>query len=99
MTILNQQLRETFLGPQMKCYFEKKLPGVSSAEIDVRVEETLKFPDIATYCHSNIPASGEIDDIWHYWILETRNTISFARRFRGESYTSFFKCLCQMWWH
>ena len=72
MTISNEQLRDAFLSAPMQCYFERKLPDVSSVEVGVRIEETLKFLNIATYCHGNIPVSQEIDDIWHLWILETR---------------------------
>jgi len=70
--ISNQKLRDTFLSRQMRCYFERKLPQVSSDEVMVRVEEALKFLNMAAHCHGNIPVSEEIDEIWHYWILETR---------------------------
>ncbi|HEX6679907.1 MAG TPA: hypothetical protein VF063_04605 [Gaiellaceae bacterium] len=72
MTISNQQLRDAYLSPQMECYFVRKMPDVSPAEVGVRIEEALKFLNIATYCHGSIPVTKEIDNIWHLWILETR---------------------------
>jgi hypothetical protein len=72
MTITNQQLRETFLTPAMQHYFARKLPHLSDAELNIRIEETLKFLAIAPQCSGSIPVSKEIDEIWHYWILQTQ---------------------------
>lgn len=99
MPITNQQLTGAFLNPQMKCYFEKKLSALSSAEVGVRVEETLKFLNMATYFHCNIPVSKEIDDIWHYWILETREYEILCsklqgRRFIHHSSNDYLACHC-----
>src|ERR1700712_1005280 len=71
MPISNQQLRQTFLSSPMRCYFERKLPEVTEAEVVVRIEETLKFLKMAVFCHGNIPVSQEMDDMCHLWILET----------------------------
>jgi hypothetical protein len=71
MIITNRQLRAKFLSPEMWHYFRRKLPGIPPREVKARVEECLKFLNMATYCRGNIPVSQEIDDIWHYWILET----------------------------
>jgi hypothetical protein len=83
VTISNQQLRDAYLSPQMECYFERKLSDVSAAEVGVRIEETLKFLNMATYCHGNIPVSQEIDDIWHYWILETNEYQKLCASLQG----------------
>jgi hypothetical protein len=87
VVISNQQLRTAFLSPQMKCYFEKKLPDVSSAELDVRIEEALKFLNMATYCRgSSVPVSQEIDDIWHLWILETKEYEKLCTLLQGREF-------------
>jgi hypothetical protein len=86
MTISNQQLQDTFLSAQMKYYFEKKLPDVPAAELDVRIEETLKFLNMATYCDGSIPVSQEIDDIWHYWILETKEYDRLCASLQGRRF-------------
>jgi len=69
--ITNQELRSTFLSPQMQFYFERKLAPLPPAEISVRIEEALKFLSLAPHFNGDIPVSKEIDEIWHYWILET----------------------------
>jgi hypothetical protein len=69
--ITNQQLRDAFLIPQMQFYFERKLAPLPPAEVSVRIEEALKFLSLASHCNGDIPVSKEIDEVWHYWILET----------------------------
>ncbi len=86
MKITNEQLRETFLSPQMRCYFEKKLAPLTGDEVLVRIEETLKFLNIATYFHCSIPVAKEIDTIWHYWILETREYQKLCSMLQGGQF-------------
>jgi|GEM_PF-1204671 len=86
MPISNQQLRDTFLTTQMQCYLEKKLPTLSREDLEVRIEETLKFLNMAIYCHGSIPVSQEIDDIWHFWILETREYNRLCRALHGRQF-------------
>jgi hypothetical protein len=86
MTITNQQLRAAFLNPAMRYYFEKKLAPISRAEVRVRVEEALKFLNMAAYCHGSIPVSKEIDEIWHYWILETQQYKKLCRALQGGKF-------------
>ena len=69
--ITREDLRSAFLSPQMIYYFHKKLAPLPSAEVDLRVEEALKFLNLAMYSPGAIPVSKEIDDVWHYWVLET----------------------------
>jgi hypothetical protein len=97
VAISNQQLRAAFLSPQMRCYFERKLPDVPPAEVGTRIEETLKFLNMAAYCEGGIPVSGEIDDIWHYWILQTREyaqlcSLLHGRRFIHHSSNIYAEC-------
>jgi hypothetical protein len=86
VAISNQELTEAFLSPQMRCYFERKLEHVPPHEVGVRVEETLKFLNIAAYCRGNIPVSQEIDDIWHLWILETREYQKLCASLQGGGF-------------
>jgi hypothetical protein len=53
-------------------YFRRKFPSLPELELHTRIEETLKFLAIAKYCSGAIPVSREIDDVWHYWILQTQ---------------------------
>lgn len=72
MNISNQQLRDVYLSEPMLHYFHKKLPQLTNVELLIRIEETLKFLAIANFCSGAIPVSREIDEIWHYWILQTQ---------------------------
>ena len=72
MTITGHQLRDTYLSPPMLHYFQKKFRQLPEAELRARIEETLKFLAISTYCTGAIPVSRDIDEIWHYWILQTQ---------------------------
>src|SRR5215203_6069345 len=47
--ITGQQLRDKFLSPAMKHYFDMKLAPLSSEEVDVRIEEALKFLNMAAH--------------------------------------------------
>jgi hypothetical protein len=69
--ITNQELRDAFLSPQMNFYFERKLAPLPSNEVGIRIEEALKYLNMAVHCSGEIPVSREIDDVWHYWIIET----------------------------
>jgi hypothetical protein len=86
VTISNLQLREAFLTPQLQCYFEKKLADVTAGEVLVRIEEALKFLNIAVYTRGSIPVTEEIDDIWHYWILQTREYEVLCESLQGRTF-------------
>lgn len=86
MAIANQQLRNAFLSPPMRHYFEAKLSPLSPREVRVRVEEALKFLNMAAYCHSSIPVSKDIDEIWHLWILETQEYRKLCRILQGGGF-------------
>jgi len=97
MAISNERLRAAFLPPQMACYFAKKLPELDAAERQIRIEETLKFLNIAVYCRGNIPVIRELDDIWHLWILETQEYerlcgLLQGRRFIHHSSNAYTSC-------
>ncbi len=72
MTIRGEELREAHVSAPMLHYFRRKLAGLSEAELIARLEETLKFLAISQYCAGPIPVSRDIDDVWHYWILQTQ---------------------------
>ena len=84
--ITTRQLREAFLSPQMKFYFDRKLTQLLSQEVDVRIEELLKYLNMAVHCNSDIPVSKEIDDVWHYWILETAEYERLCQKLHGGGF-------------
>jgi hypothetical protein len=72
MPITGHQLCDTYLTGPMLHYFRKKISPLPETELRIRIEETLRFLAIATFCTGAIPVSREIDEIWHYWILQTQ---------------------------
>lgn len=69
--ITGDALRQKYLNPQMAHYFRKKLAPLPFEEVELRIDEFLKFVSLATYANGQIPVSREIDDVWHYWVLQT----------------------------
>jgi hypothetical protein len=59
MIITHAQLREVFVSAQLKHYFDKKLAPLPGDEVDIRIEETLKFLNMATYITGNIPVERD----------------------------------------
>lgn len=86
MTVSGAQLRQTYLSPRMLQYFERKQPELDRAEVIIRVEEALKFLNMAFGCAGNIPVVQEIDDVWHLWILETQEYWQLCERMHGGRY-------------
>ena len=84
--ISNAQLRGAFLSPQMKFYFDRKLSTLSSGEVDARIEELLKYLNMAIHDSGGIPFSDEIDEVWHYWILETAEYASLCSKLHGGQF-------------
>jgi hypothetical protein len=84
--ITGWQLREAFLSPQMKFYFDRKLAPLASQEVDVRIEELLKYLNMASCWAGEAPVSKEIDDVWHYWILETAEYAQLCQKLYGGAF-------------
>jgi hypothetical protein len=72
MPIAGRQLCDAYLTAAMLHYFRKKLSKLTEVELRIRIEETLKFLVISNHCDGAIPVSRDIDEIWHYWILQTQ---------------------------
>jgi len=84
--ITNQQLRETFISPALQYYLHKKLTPLDPEEIDIRTEELLKFLNMSIYCFGDIPVSTEVDEVWHFWIMETREYFALCEKLHGKRY-------------
>jgi hypothetical protein len=81
--ITGQQLRTQLLSPAMKHYFDRKLAPLSSDQVDVRIEETLKFLNMAHHGRGGVPVTDELDEVWHYWILETMEYEKMCSKLAG----------------
>ncbi|MBW8830237.1 MAG: hypothetical protein JF606_12520 [Burkholderiales bacterium] len=84
--ITNEQLRDSFLTPAMKYYFDRKLAPLPSAEVDARIEELLKYLNMAAHSHGGIPFSDEIDDLWHLWIMQTKEYMRLCQKLQGSKF-------------
>lgn len=86
MPITNQQLFDTFVSAPMLHYFQKKFSSLSQIELRARIEETLKFLAIGTFCSGCIPVSRDIDQIWHHWILQTEEYQALCLSLPGKTF-------------
>lgn len=84
--ITNEELRATFLSPAMKYYFDRKMAPLSSDEVNMRIEELLKYLNMATHSHGGIPFSPDIDDVWHYWIMQTKDYKLLCEKLDGGKF-------------
>jgi hypothetical protein len=84
--ITNQQLRQAFLTQQMKYYFDKKLAPLPSSEVDARIEEMLKYLNMSIHSDGDIPFSKDIDEVWHYWVLETAEYMELCSKLHGGGF-------------
>lgn len=81
--ITGQQLLDEFLGPQMRFYFERKLEPLPSKDVLIRIEELLKYLNMAVHCNGDIPVSKDIDEVWHLWILQTEEYEQLCAKLSG----------------
>ena len=81
--ITNRQLNDTFVTPKIRAYLYKKLASVSREDVDIRIEELLKYLNMAIYSQGDIPFSAQIDEVWHFWILETQEYTALCKKLCG----------------
>lgn len=84
--ISNHTLVTALLTAPMRHYFKLKLPHLPEQELLVQIEEALKFLVIADQCTGAIPISKEIDEIWHYWILQTEEYMTLCEQLPTGNY-------------
>ncbi len=70
--IADRQILDKFVTSQMMRYFSAKLPTLSSETLALRICEMIKYLILVQYSPGRILFGKEIDNIWHYWILQTR---------------------------
>jgi hypothetical protein len=80
MTLTDEDLLATYLAPPLEQYFFNKLPGLSHREVRARTAECLKALNLAHFSSGDILFSDDIDEIWHLWILQTREYEALCRK-------------------
>jgi hypothetical protein len=82
--ISDAELLCTFVTPQMMSYFQAKIPDLSPETLVLRVCELLKYLMLVEFCPGRILFGREIDDVWHYWILQTRQYAQLCDKLPGQ---------------
>jgi hypothetical protein len=82
--ISDAELLVAFVTPEMMSYFEAKMPGVRRASLTLRVCELLKYLMLIEFCPGRILFGRDIDDVWHYWILQTRQYAQLCEKLPGR---------------
>jgi len=70
--IPDHELFDTFVTPQLMSYFHAKMPEVSHELLVRRLCELIKYLMLVQFSPGRILFGQEIDNVWHYWILQTR---------------------------
>jgi hypothetical protein len=82
--ISDAELLRDFVSPQMMSYFQAKMPDMRSETLVLRVCELLKYLIFVQYSPGRILFGREIDDVWHYWILQTRQYAQLCEKLPGN---------------
>ena len=76
-------LFERFFSPSLYTYFRVKRPEIDANEMRVRLTELLKFLILSHEFPGNILFGEELDDLWHLWIMQTREYEKLCRSLPG----------------
>ena len=81
-----RSLSAVFLDEAMAHYFKCKFSSLSDDELEMRIEEALRFLFISHECRGAIPVSKDIDEIWHAWILQTQEYMELCEQLPAGRY-------------
>ena len=86
MFISDESIMRRFVTPQMMAYFEAKLPNVTPHTLAHRICELLKFLMLVRFSPGRILFGKDVDDVWHYWILQTRQYAQLCEKLPGRTF-------------
>lgn len=82
-----KNLIETYVSKHMLKVYRKSFDQWDSEKQETALEEFLKFAILASYFGNIfIPCTRDIDQIWHKFILETRDYFAFCDRIKPGNY-------------
>jgi len=84
--ISDEHIMREFVTPQMMAYFGAKLPNVDLDTLTHRICELLKYLMLAPFSPGRILFGKDVDDVWHYWILQTRQYAQLCEKLPGETF-------------
>lgn len=79
----NRQIFENFISPALYVYFQVKRPDIEAGELRIRLTELLKFLILSHEFPGNILFGEDLDDLWHLWIMQTREYETLCRALPG----------------
>jgi len=85
VVISDQELLEKFVTPPLMGYFRAKLPTLKLEILKRHLCELLKYLVLVRFAPGRILFAKEIDELWHYWILQTRQYAELCSRLPGGS--------------
>ena len=78
--ISNELLVKKYLDQDIIEYFQKKMPKEQEARLILKLVELLKYFLLSEYFKGDIPFSEELDEVWHLWILQTKEYASLMEK-------------------
>jgi hypothetical protein len=84
--VSDKELLDTFVTPQMLSYFQAKMPDVSCEVLVRRLCELIKYLMLVPFSPGRILFGKDIDDVWHYWILQTWQYAQLCEKLPGKSF-------------
>jgi hypothetical protein len=73
------ELFQSFVSPNLFTYFRVKCPEIESNELQIRLTELVKFLIQAHEFPGNILFGEDLDDLWHLWIMQTREYLKLCQ--------------------
>jgi hypothetical protein len=84
--ISDDSIMHEFVTPQMMAYFGAKLPNVKLNTLTHRICELLKYLILTPFSPGRILFGTDVDDVWHYWILQTRQYAQLCEKLPGGTF-------------
>jgi hypothetical protein len=84
----SSDLLVTYLTPEMKIYFQKKLPDDTAEWLETKIAELIKYLYLVSVSEDDGPIlfSQDVDDVWHYWILQTSQYRKLCAALPGQRF-------------
>ena len=84
---LFSRVAPSYEASSMISHLREKFQHISDEEFCLRLGECLKFLYLRSVSGRGfIPLSGDVDDIWHEFILQTREYALFCQALPGQSF-------------
>jgi hypothetical protein len=87
LSVLFSNVAPQYSAKPMISHLREKFNAISEQEFSLRVGECIKFLYLRSVSGRGfIPLAGEVDDIWHEFILQTREYARFCQMLPGKCF-------------